>query len=53
MLNVQFIDAGGCPMIDFDIPSAVPCDALERAWALLDIVKLDVKEVSQIVITKN
>ncbi len=53
MLNVQFIDAGECPMIDFDIHTKVACDALERAWALFDMAKFDSEEVSQIVITKN
>jgi hypothetical protein len=53
VLNVQFIDHGNCPIIDFDIDDEVATDALERAWALFDMAGAATTEVKQIIITKN
>lgn len=52
-LNVCFIDAGNCPIVDFDILTPDAVDALERSWALFAMGKFNIEDVQQITITKE
>jgi hypothetical protein len=51
-MNVQFIDADNCEIVDFDIKTDKPSDALERSEVLFDMGKFRWEEVKKIVITE-